>query len=117
MKQEALDIWHKLQAEVPGASADTFANWWRLRNFSNGEVAKLMNGVYKSGVLGAEGGSPGATRARRETLQLPLGKRSYALNSVLSLSDIAALRSAKCQNQTSGSQLYTANSRSIVTSA
>ena len=54
MKQEALDIWHKLQAEVPGASADTFANWWRLWNFSDGEIAKLMDGVYKSGVLGAE---------------------------------------------------------------
>ena len=55
MKQEALDIWHKLQAEVPGASADTFTNWWRLWNFSDEEVAKLMGGVYKSGVLGAEG--------------------------------------------------------------
>ena len=54
MKQEALDIWHKLQAEVPGASADTFANWWRLWNFSDGEIAKLMDGVYTSGVLGAE---------------------------------------------------------------
>ena len=54
MKQEALEIWHKLQAEVPGASADTFANWWRLWNFSDGEIAKLMDGVYKSGVLGAE---------------------------------------------------------------
>ncbi len=54
MKQEALDIWHKLQAQVPGASADTFANWWRLWNFSDEEVAKLMDGVYKSGVLGAD---------------------------------------------------------------
>jgi adenylate cyclase len=54
MKQEALDIWHKLQAQVPGASADTFANWWRLWNFSDGEIAKLMEGVYKSGVLGVE---------------------------------------------------------------
>jgi adenylate cyclase len=54
MKQEALGIWHKLQAEVPGASADTFANWWRLWNFSDGEIAKLMDGVYKSGVLGAK---------------------------------------------------------------
>jgi len=54
MKQEALNIWHKLQAEVPGASADTFANWWRLWNFSDEEVAKLMDGVHKSGVLEAE---------------------------------------------------------------
>jgi adenylate cyclase len=54
MKQEALDIWHKLQAQVPGASAETFANWWRLWNFSDEEVAKLLDGVYKSGVLGVE---------------------------------------------------------------
>jgi hypothetical protein len=39
---------------VPGASAATFANWWRLWNFSDEEVAKLMNGVHKSGVLEAE---------------------------------------------------------------
>jgi TolB-like protein len=54
MRQEALDIWHKLQAKVPGASAETFANWWRMWNFSDEEVAKLMDGVYKSGVLGVE---------------------------------------------------------------
>src|SRR5262245_53657424 len=54
MKQEALNLWHKLQAEVPGASADTVANWWRLWNFSDEEVAKLMDGVHKSGVLEAE---------------------------------------------------------------
>jgi tetratricopeptide (TPR) repeat protein len=54
MKQDALNIWHKLQAQVPGASADTFANWWRLWNFSDEEVAKLMDGVHKSGVLEAE---------------------------------------------------------------
>ena len=52
MKQDALDIWHKLQAQVPGASADTFANWWRLWNFSDEEVVK--HGVHKSGVLEAE---------------------------------------------------------------
>ncbi len=28
MRQEAVDTWHKLQTEVPGASAETFANWW-----------------------------------------------------------------------------------------
>ena len=54
MKQDALNIWHKLQAQVPGASADTFANWWRLWNFSDEEVSKLMDGVHKSGVLEAE---------------------------------------------------------------
>jgi hypothetical protein len=34
----------------PGSTA----NWWRLWNFSDGEIAKLMDGVYKSGVLGAK---------------------------------------------------------------
>ena len=53
-KQEALDAWHRLQADVPGASAETFSDWWRLWNFSDEEVAKLMDGVYKSGVLGTE---------------------------------------------------------------
>ena len=50
-KQDALDAWHKLQVEVPGASAASFADWWRLWNFSEDEIVKLMDGVYKSGVL------------------------------------------------------------------
>jgi TolB-like protein len=55
MKQDALDAWKKLQAQLPNASAKTFEDWWRLWNISDAEVAKLMEGVYKSGVLGAEG--------------------------------------------------------------
>lgn len=55
MKQEALDAWKKLQAQLPNASAKTFEDWWRLWNISDAEVAKLMEGVYKSGALGAEG--------------------------------------------------------------
>ena len=50
-KQDALDAWHKLQVEVPKASAASFENWWRLWNFHEDEIAKLMDGVYKSGVL------------------------------------------------------------------
>jgi tetratricopeptide (TPR) repeat protein len=53
-KQEALEAWRKLQAEIPGASAKTFEEWWRLWNISEPEVAKLMGGVYKSGVLGGK---------------------------------------------------------------
>ena len=53
-KQEAVEIWRKLLEEVPGASAATFENWWRLWNFRDEDIAKLMDGVYKSGVLGAE---------------------------------------------------------------
>jgi TolB-like protein len=55
MKQEALDAWKKLQAQLPDASAKTFEDWWRLWNIPDADVAKLMEGVYKSGILGAEG--------------------------------------------------------------
>jgi TolB-like protein len=55
MKQEALDAWKKLQAQLPDASAKTFEDWWRLWNIPDTDVAKLMEGVYKSGILGAEG--------------------------------------------------------------
>ena len=55
MKQEALDAWKKLQAQLPDASAKTFEGWWRLWNIPDDDVTKLMEGVYKSGILGAEG--------------------------------------------------------------
>jgi adenylate cyclase len=51
MKREAAEAWQMLQKQYPGASAATFDNWWRLWNMSDEEVAKLMDGVYKSGVL------------------------------------------------------------------
>jgi uncharacterized phage-like protein YoqJ len=54
MKQEALEAWHMLLQQYPSASARTFDNWWRLWNIRDQEVAKLMDGVYKSGVLGVE---------------------------------------------------------------
>ena len=55
LKQEALEAWHRLLKRVP----------WRIgRNLRElvasvehsamTEVARLMEGVYKSGVLGAE---------------------------------------------------------------
>ena len=53
LKQEALEAWRGLLKQYPGASAETFANWWRLWNIHDDEVARLMEGVYKSGVLGA----------------------------------------------------------------
>ena len=55
LQQEALDAWKKLQAQLPDASANTFEDWWRLWNTPEGEIAKLMDGVHKSGVFGAEG--------------------------------------------------------------
>jgi TolB-like protein/tetratricopeptide (TPR) repeat protein len=51
MKPEALEAWRMLQKEYPGASAATFEDWWRLWNIRDEEVARLMDGVYKSGVL------------------------------------------------------------------
>jgi len=63
LKQEALEAWRGLLKEYPAASAETFANWWRLWNIHEDEVAKLMEGVYKSGVLGTNvtaGQRPGA---------------------------------------------------------
>ena len=53
-KQEALEEWRKLLKEEPGASAESFETRWRMWNLSEEDVAKLMDGVYKSGVLGAE---------------------------------------------------------------
>jgi hypothetical protein len=55
LKQEALDSWKKLQAQLPGASAKSFEDWWRLWNIPEPDITKLMDGVHKSAVLGAEG--------------------------------------------------------------
>jgi TolB-like protein len=53
-KQEAQENWRKLLADVPGASAETFEAWYRLWNMRDEDIVKLMDGVYKSGVLGPE---------------------------------------------------------------
>src|SRR5262249_48327330 len=55
LKQEALDAWKKLQAQLPDASAKTFEDWWRLWNMPEADIAKLMEGVHKSTVRGTEG--------------------------------------------------------------
>ena len=54
-RQDALEAWRKLQALIPDVSAKTFEDWWRLWNMPDADIAKLMEGVHKSGVLGAEG--------------------------------------------------------------
>ena len=54
MKQQAIDAWHKLRALIPDARAATFEDWWRLWNIRDDEVTRLMQGVYKSGVLNAD---------------------------------------------------------------
>ena len=53
-KKDASDAWQALLKQYPGASAKTFEDWWRLWNISEPEIAKLMDGVHKSGVLDAE---------------------------------------------------------------
>ena len=42
IKQKELENWHKLQAEEPGWTAESFEDWWRLWNFRDEDVAKLM---------------------------------------------------------------------------
>jgi adenylate cyclase len=54
MNKEALEAWHGLLKQIPGANAATFEDWWRLWNIRDEEIAKLMDGVYKSGVLDAK---------------------------------------------------------------
>ena len=53
-KQEALENWHKLLAEDHGWTAESFETWYRLWNMRDEDIAKMMDGVYKSGVLGVE---------------------------------------------------------------
>ena len=53
-KQEALENWRKLLAEPPDWSAESCETWWRTRNMRDEDIAKLMDGVYRSGA--ARGG-------------------------------------------------------------
>ena len=52
--QEALENWRKLLADVPGWTAESFEAWYHLWNLRDEDIAKLMDGVTKSGVLEAE---------------------------------------------------------------
>jgi tetratricopeptide (TPR) repeat protein len=40
--------WQKVLKDDPGASAQTFEDWYRMWNFRDEDIAKLMDGVYKS---------------------------------------------------------------------
>ena len=53
-KDEALENWRKLLAEDRGWTAESFENWYHLFNMRDQDIAKMMDGVYKSGVLGVE---------------------------------------------------------------
>jgi TolB-like protein len=53
-KEDALENWKKLLAEDSGWTAQSFKNWYRLFNMRDEDIAKMMDGVYKSGVLQGE---------------------------------------------------------------
>ena len=51
-KEDALENWRKLLGEDRSWTAESFKNWYHLFNMRDEDIAKLMDGVYKSGVLG-----------------------------------------------------------------
>jgi hypothetical protein len=53
-KQEALDYWRRLIALQPDWNAASFESWHRMWNMRDEDIARLMEGIYKSGVLGPE---------------------------------------------------------------
>ena len=53
-KAEALEKWQKVLAEDPSWSAESFVKWYKLWNIREEDRAKLMDGIYKTGVLGPE---------------------------------------------------------------
>ena len=53
-KAEALEKWQKVLAEDPSWSAESFVKWYKLWNIREEDRAKLMEGIYKTGVLGPE---------------------------------------------------------------
>ena len=52
--KEALENWRKLLAEEPSWTVESFKSWYHLWNIHDEDIAKLMDGVYKSGVLGVD---------------------------------------------------------------
>ena len=53
-KQEAHEKWQKVLGEDPSWSAESFEKWYKLWNIRDEDSAKLMEGIYKTGVLGVE---------------------------------------------------------------
>jgi len=54
LKEESLENWRKLLAEDRNWTAHSFENWYHLFNMRDEDIAKLMDGIYKSGVLKGE---------------------------------------------------------------
>ena len=53
-KAEALEMWKKILAEDPTWTAESFEKWYKVWNIRDADSAKLMEGIYKTGVLGPE---------------------------------------------------------------
>jgi hypothetical protein len=53
-KEEARENWQKILGEDPSWTAESFIKWYKLWNIRDEDSAKLMEGIYKTGVLGAE---------------------------------------------------------------
>ena len=53
-KEEAREKWQKILGEEPGWTAESFVAWYKVWNIRDVDSAKLMEGIYKTGVLGTE---------------------------------------------------------------
>jgi adenylate cyclase len=53
-KAEALEQWKKILGEDPSWTAESFEKWYKIWNIRDVDIAKLMEGIYKTGVLGPE---------------------------------------------------------------
>ena len=52
--QEALEKWQRVLGEDPSWSAESFEKWYKFWNIRDEDSAKLMEGIYKTGVLGMD---------------------------------------------------------------
>jgi TolB-like protein/tetratricopeptide (TPR) repeat protein len=53
-KEEARENWRKILGEDPSWTADSFVKWYKLWNIRDEDSAKLLEGIYKTGVLEVE---------------------------------------------------------------
>jgi TolB-like protein/class 3 adenylate cyclase len=53
-KEEAHEKWQKILGEDPSWTADSFVKWYKLWNIRDEDSAKLLEGIYKTGVLEVE---------------------------------------------------------------
>ena len=52
-KEEAREKWQKILGEEPGWTAESFVAWYKVWNIRDEDRSKLMEGIYKTGVLDA----------------------------------------------------------------